>query len=140
MSGSGALAQSPYPFVDEDFEVPEELVTGDFRLRMLTVNDVVKDCDAVMASRPNLLRLFPGSWPEGLTLEANLIDLGWHQKEFMRRTSFTYTVVSLDGAKVLGCVYIHPTRGILSLRATLWKSWRQRSKHAHIENKSTSSV
>lgn len=110
MSGSGALAQSPYPFVDEGFEVPEELVTGDFRLRMLTVNDVVKDYDAVMASRSNLLRLFPGSWPEGLTLEANLIDLGWHQKEFMRRTSFTYTVVSLDGSKVLGCVYIHPTR------------------------------
>jgi len=105
-------AQSDYPFVAEDFEVPEGLATEDFGLRMLSVNDVVKDFEAVMASKENLLALFPGgsNWPEGLTLEANLIDLGWHQKEFQRRTSFTYTVVSLDGSKVLGCVYINPTR------------------------------
>ncbi|MBT8063676.1 MAG: GNAT family N-acetyltransferase, partial [Gammaproteobacteria bacterium] len=51
----------------------------------------------------------PG-WPEGLTLEQNLIDLGWHQKEFQRRRSFAYTVVSPDESRVLGCVYIYPTR------------------------------
>jgi hypothetical protein len=108
----GVNAQSDHPFVDESFEVPEGLVTEDFRLRMLSVNDVVKDFEAVMASKANLLRLFPGGsdWPEGLTLEANLVDLGWHQKEFQIRRSFTYTVVSPDGTKVLGCVYIHPTR------------------------------
>ncbi len=105
-------AQSDYPFVAEDFEVPEGLVTEDFRLRMLSVNDVVKDFEAVIASKDHLQRLFPGgsNWPEGLTLEANLVDLGWHQKEFQIRRSFTYTVVSPDGSKVLGCVYIHPTR------------------------------
>ena len=104
-------AQSDYPFVAKDFEVPEGLVTEDFRLRMLSINDVVKDFEAVMASKANLQTLFPDSnWPEGLTLEANLVDVGWHQKEFQRRTSFTYTVVSPDGGKVLGCVYIYPTR------------------------------
>ncbi|MFM7402654.1 MAG: hypothetical protein ACKO1N_00890 [Erythrobacter sp.] len=51
-----------------------------------------------------------GKWPEGLTLEQNLIDLGWHQKEFQRRRSFAYTVVRLDESAVLGCVYILPTQ------------------------------
>ncbi len=47
-------------------------------------------------------------WPKGLTIEQNLIDLAWHQKEFQRRTSFTYTVVELDESRVIGCVYIYP--------------------------------
>ena len=36
-------AQSSYPFVESDFEVPEKLETREFRLRMLTVDDFVKD-------------------------------------------------------------------------------------------------
>ncbi len=36
------------PFVPAEFEVPALLETEDFRIRMLTVNDVVKDYDAVM--------------------------------------------------------------------------------------------
>jgi len=104
-------AQSSYPFVEKDFKVPKNLETQDFRLRMLTVNDVVKDYDAVMSSVDQLKKVWPGSgWPEGLTLEENLIDLGWHQREFVNRSSFAYTVVNLDGTKVMGCVYIDPTR------------------------------
>lgn len=107
-------AQSSYPFVEPDFAVPEELVTPDFRLRMLTVNDVVRDFEAVTVSKPQLLQMFPtwGGWPEGLTLEENLIDLGWHQREFTSRRSFAYTVLSPDGTKVIGCVYIDPTRKV----------------------------
>jgi hypothetical protein len=101
----------PGQFVDDSFEVPEKLETETFRLRMLTVNDVVKDYDAVMSSIDKLKEMGQGSdWPEGLTIEKNLIDLGWHHKEFLSRRSFTYTVVSLDETKVLGCVYIYPTR------------------------------
>ncbi len=74
------------PFVAAEFKVPERLETPEFRLRMLTVHDVVKDYDAVMSSVEHLSQVWPGSgWPEGLTLEQNLIDLGWHQKEFQRR-------------------------------------------------------
>ena len=95
--------------VPATFDVPGALETADFRLRMLTVNDVVKDFDAVMSSAGELRNLWPHStWPEGLTLEQNLIDLGWHQKEFQRRSSFTYTVVQLDESRVIGCVYIYP--------------------------------
>lgn len=98
------------PFVPSDFHAPATLETDEFRLRMLTVNDVVKDFDAVMSSVEHCKTIWGGKWPEGLTLEQNLIDLGWHQKEFQMRRSFTYTVVTPDESMVLGCVYLLPTR------------------------------
>jgi hypothetical protein len=49
-------------------------------------------------------------WPSiDLTLEQNLIDLGWHQKEFQRRSSFAYTVMTPGEDQCLGCVYIYPS-------------------------------
>jgi hypothetical protein len=100
------------PFVPSDFKAPAVLENQHFRVRMLTVNDLIKDYDAVMTSIDHLKGVFgPSSnWPsKELSLEQDLIDLGWHQKEFQRGSSFTYTVVSLDESKVLGCVYIYPT-------------------------------
>jgi len=80
---------------------------------MLTVNDVVKDYDAVMTSIEHLQKTMPfgpdHQWPaKDLSFEQDLVDLGWHQKEFQRRTSFAYTVMSLDEKECLGCVYIYP--------------------------------
>jgi len=94
-----------------DFVIPTGLETTEFRLRMLTINDVVKDYEAVMTSREHLQGVFgPDSgWPAAdLSLEQDLIDLGWHQKEFQKRSSFAYTVMSLDESRCLGCVYIYP--------------------------------
>ena len=51
------------------------------------------------------------TWPSlELTLEQDLIDLGWHQKEFQRRRSFAYTVMNPPETECLGCVYIVPSR------------------------------
>jgi RimJ/RimL family protein N-acetyltransferase len=100
------------PFVPVDFVVPEKLETDRFRLRMLTINDVVKDYDAVMTSVDHLQGVFGArsTWPAyDLTLEQDLIDLGWHQKEFQRRSSFAYTVMDLDESQCLGCMYIFPS-------------------------------
>jgi hypothetical protein len=99
------------PLVPADFTVPGRLETRDFTLRPLTVHDVVRDYDAVMSSVAALKgRMADGStWPEGLTLEENLVDLGWHQREFTIRHSFAYTVVSPDGTRCLGCCYIYPS-------------------------------
>jgi hypothetical protein len=103
--------RSKFRFVADDFDVPEVLETSEFRLRMLTINDLVKDYDAVMSSVDHLKAVWPDSgWPEGLTLEADLIDLGWHQKEFQIRSSFAYTLVTPDESRVIGCIYINPTR------------------------------
>ena len=42
------------PFVPSDFKVPDKYENQHFRLRMLTVHDVVKDYDAVMTSVDHL--------------------------------------------------------------------------------------
>ena len=99
------------PLVPPGFSVPVSLVTDEFRLRMLTVHDVVKDYDAVMTSREHLRGVFgpKSTWPAAdLSFEQDLIDLAWHQKEFQNRTSFAYTVMSLGETHCLGCVYIYP--------------------------------
>jgi hypothetical protein len=106
-------AQSGYPFVAPEFKVPAALETQRFRARMLSVDDVVKDYDAVMSSVEHLQHVFgPSStWPEeDLTFEQDLIDLGWHQKEFQDRSSFAYTVMNPSESQCLGCIYINPTR------------------------------
>jgi RimJ/RimL family protein N-acetyltransferase len=96
-------------FVPDDFEIPALLETDRFRLRMLSVDDVEKDYEAVIESRELLHTMFGGSWPRsGFTLEENLADLERHQQEFLSRKAFVYTVVSLDETRVLGCVYIDP--------------------------------
>jgi hypothetical protein len=52
----------------------------------------------------------PGTgWPaDTLSLEQDLVDLAWHQKEFDIGGSYTFTVETLDASQVLGCVYICP--------------------------------
>jgi len=103
-------SRSKRQFVPEEFTVPSGLVTANFTLRMLSVDDVEKDFEAVTSSAERLSRVWPDSgWPAGLTLRQNLIDLGWHEKEFQNRTSFAYTMVAPDESEVLGCVYFYPT-------------------------------
>ena len=56
-----------------------------------------KDYDAVMTSVDHLQSVLQSSWlSKDLTFEQDLIDLGWHQKEFQKRTFFAYTVMNLD--------------------------------------------
>jgi len=128
--------------IPPDFEVPLTLETVDFRLRMLTINDVVKDYDAVMTSREHLQGVFgPHSdWPTAeLTLEQDLIDLGWHQKEFQKRSSFAYTVMSLDEMRCLGCVYIYPAEpAAYDAQVILWA--RQSELASGLEDRLLSAV
>jgi len=103
-------SRSKRPFVPTEFVVPNEFATANFTLRMLSIDDVEKDFEAVTSSAARVSKVWPDSgWPAGLTLRQNLIDLGWHEKEFQNRTSFAYTMVSPDESQVLGCVYFYPT-------------------------------
>ena len=111
------------PIVPDDFEVPQVLETERMRLRPLTMADVEQDYEAVMSSEHRLKTVFRenGDWPTGLTLDHNVMELGWHQTEFGLRTSFAYTVVSLDESQVLGCMYIYPTKkGPYEVEVTMW--------------------
>jgi len=97
-------------FVPKDFVIPAVLETEQFRLRMLSVEDVEKDYEAVMETQRRFLSL-GSDWPRvGFTIEENLADLERHQQEFLSREAFAYTVVSLDESRVMGCVYINPAK------------------------------
>jgi len=73
---------------------------------MLSVRDLVPDFEA-MHDRVASDGTHRGA--PGLTLEQNLVDLGWHEKEFQLRRSFAYTVSAPDESRVLGCVYLYPS-------------------------------
>lgn len=47
------------------------------------------------------------SWPVEMSLESNFEDLVRHAADFVERRGFTYSI--LDGARVIGCLYIYPT-------------------------------
>ena len=79
--------------VPVNFEVPEKYETDRFLLTPLNVNDLIQDYEAVIVSVSHLKGLIDQSnWPEGLAIEDNLVDLGWHQREFNLAHSFAYAV------------------------------------------------
>ncbi len=95
--------------IPDDFIVPDILETDRFRLRMLSVDDVKLDYEAVMSSHKRLRTVFApdDNWPvDTMTLEDNLRDLQRHQNEFLDRVAFAYTVMNLSETECLGCMYI----------------------------------
>ena len=106
--------------VPEDFAVPAGLDHERFRLRMLSIDDVVKDFDA-LCERVNRDGEPQKRFVE--TVRENLVDLGWHEKEFKVRRSFAYTMVAPDESQVLGCVYVDPCA---TCDARVWM-WVRRS-------------
>ncbi|MCF8267374.1 MAG: hypothetical protein K9I69_04765 [Ignavibacteriales bacterium] len=122
-------------FTPDTFVPPVRLETELLILRMLTIHDLVKDYDAVMTCREEIRGVFGpnDTWPEDdLTLEQDLIDLGWHQKEFQNRSSFAYTVMSPDETICLGCVYIMPSSNPnYDARIILWS--RKSQEHQGLD-------
>src|SRR4029078_440905 len=90
--------------------IPPGIEHDRFRLWSLTVDDLIKDYEAVMSSADRLRECFPyWGWPDpGMPIKDDLIDLGWHQKEAMLRRSFNYAVMAPDESRLLGCVYVDP--------------------------------
>jgi len=98
-------------FLPRDFTIPEPPATAEFRFTPLRVDHLVLDYDAVMSSRERLWQIFGAGWgwPRAdMTLMQDLVDLGWHQKEFQLRRSFNWAVMSADERTLLGCCYIDP--------------------------------
>jgi hypothetical protein len=99
------------PFLPSEHAIRPGFEGPGFKVRPITIHDVVKDYDAVMTSADRLRERFPlWAWPpeDGLSLEQDLIDLAWHQKEAELKRSFNYVVLSPDESCVLGCVYVDP--------------------------------
>ena len=65
-------------FAPESVSIPDGIETENFRIRILTINDLVKDYDAVMSSIDHLKGIFgqKSSWPsQDLSIEQDLIDV-----------------------------------------------------------------
>lgn len=113
------------PFVPDDFDVPQGLVGRGFRLEPLGPQHNEADHSAWMSSIDHI-RATPGfldaPWPPvaGLSFAENLRDLQRHADDFERRVGFTYTVLD-DGERIIGCVYIYPSRS--DSRVAKVRSW-----------------
>ena len=101
-------------FVPPSFEVPDSYAWSGFHLEPLDEQHNDRDHAAWMSSIDHI-RSTPGfslrekpKWPVAMTLERNLADLVRHAKDCRERKGFTYSI--LEGADVIGCIYIYPGR------------------------------
>ena len=104
---------SSEPFVPTGFEPPRSLVTDQFVLERLGPQHNEAD-HAAWTSSIEHIRATPGypdgDWPpiEGMSLEANFLDLSRHAADFASGKGFTFTVLDPADGEVIGCVYLYP--------------------------------
>lgn len=89
--------------------LPRSAELPGFDLTPLGPAQVEEDFAAVTGAAHVLTGLF-GTWPEGLMLEENLWDMGWHDREFGAERSFAWIVRNKDGTYI-GCAYLFPEMG-----------------------------
>ncbi len=108
----------PHPdFADAAF--PRDVELGGFHLTPLSPEFVQEDFEAVTAAAHLLNDIFD-DWPADLTLEDNLLDLAWHEREFTSNRSFSWIIRDQAGA-YLGCFYLFPEIGARGrAKAALW--------------------
>jgi hypothetical protein len=107
-------------FPDSAEPVPARLRTEEFVLRPIVADDAELDYDAVMETREYLRLWQQSAWPEDdFTAEANHKDLVDLEQRHLEHRAFTYTVLSPDGARCLGCVYIFPTSATFLVKSTV---------------------
>ena len=101
-------------FIQKNF-TPTNLVKEDYITRKLCARDVYLDYFAVISSIDIIHKTRGGTWPSpDLTIEEDLIDLSWHQREFESNSSFAFTIMNLDETECLGCIYFYPPRSEMS--------------------------
>ncbi|NML94088.1 twin-arginine translocation pathway signal protein [Novosphingobium olei] len=108
-----AKAGSPAPqFVPADFAPPARIEGPGFVLVPLGPALVKIDFDAYMSSIEHLQRTFTRSndWPTAGISDADALkDMETEQARFSARTSFAYSVLTPDGKRERGCVYVYPS-------------------------------
>ena len=97
------------PLLAHGLRPPDTWGGAGWLARPLRLADAEADLAAVMDSADHLRGgMNPGSsWPDGMTLHENRVDLGWHEREFTIGHSYAWTVV--QGARVVGCCYLYPS-------------------------------
>ena len=112
---SACVAPKPSPTIQThpwtaEFTPPKSLDTGKVHLEPLEPKHVELDYAAFMSSRETLQKtLHWGSWPAAdFTIERNRKDLEGHYSDYLGRRGYTYTVLTPDRSKCVGCVYLYP--------------------------------
>jgi hypothetical protein len=99
-------------FIPQDFEPPVSAQGDGFILKPLGPDVMQADYDAYMSSIEHLQKTFTRSdkWPrEGLTLDDAAEDMASEKRRFDARESFAYAVLTVDGSRERGCVYVRPS-------------------------------
>ncbi|MET0376444.1 MAG: twin-arginine translocation pathway signal protein [Rhizorhabdus sp.] len=99
-------------FVPTDFLVPTLVETANFKIVPLGPDLVKVDFDAYMSSVDHLQKTFTRStdWPhKGISDSDAMRDMETEQARFRNRTSFAYAVLTPDGRRERGCVYVYPS-------------------------------
>lgn len=108
-----AAAPAPKPsFVPESFTVPVLVEATGFKLVPLGPELVKVDFDAYMSSIEHLQKTFSRStnWPHAGISDADAMqDMENEQARFNSRRSFAYAVLTPDGSRERGSVYVRPS-------------------------------
>ena len=109
---AAAADRTAAPFVSADFAVPTLVETPAFKL--VPLGPVLVDIDfaAYMSSIEHLQQTFTRSkgWPrEGITAAEAMTDMQTEEGRFQRRESFAYAVLTPDGSRERGCIYVTPS-------------------------------
>lgn len=109
---AAAQVASPAPFVAADFQVPTLVEAPGFRIVPLGPELVDIDFAAYMSSIEHLQTTFTRStsWPHANVSAADAMkDMQTEQARFEKRSSFAYAVLTPDGKRERGCVYVYPS-------------------------------
>jgi hypothetical protein len=107
-----AAKAAPAPLVPAGFAVPTLAEGPGFKLVPLGPALVKIDYDAYMSSIDHLQKTFTRStdWPTaGITDADAMKDMETEQGRFQRRESFAYGVLTPDGRRERGSVYVSPS-------------------------------
>ncbi|WP_420136253.1 twin-arginine translocation pathway signal protein [Sphingomonas sp.] len=111
-SPAAATARPATPFIPAGFTPPTRIEGPGFVLVPLGPEVVKLDYDAYMASIDHLQKTFSRStnWPrQGITDAEAMKDMEGEQARFRARKSFAYAVLTPDGRRERGSVYVSPS-------------------------------
>jgi hypothetical protein len=110
-----AVMEEPGPppaFIPDDFQVPTVVEAADFKVVPLGPELVKVDFAAYMSSIEHLQKTFTRStdWPHKDISDADAMrDMETEQARFQSGKSFAYAVLTPDGSRERGCVYVYPS-------------------------------
>lgn len=99
-------------FVPGDFDVPTRVEAEGFTVVPLGPELVEIDYEAYMSSIEHLQQTFTRStgWPTAdIDAAAAMADMENEERRFLARESFAYAVLTPDGTRERGCVYVRPS-------------------------------